>query len=158
MNPAHCVKITASALVIAALSGSLPATALAAGAHGPHRLTSVMSTPTFTFGREGGNIRPFTVVIAADGTVTVTGAIKVSSPSPHLSTDAPAGLLKLAKAERFFRMPRLISGSHVLPDFASLFIAIHRAGGTKTVSVHGARRPRFNQLYAVLMAAAGVSF
>ena len=111
---------------------------------------------TFVFGREGGNIRPYTVTIYNDGTVTASGPV---SPTPrHLTeaVDTIAGLLTLARAEGFFGLPTQIVG-HGLPDVGGRFIRIHTAHGTKTVHVRFVRVAAFDQLYAVLLAVAGTT-
>jgi hypothetical protein len=111
---------------------------------------------TFVFGREGGNIRPYTVTIYTDGTVTASGPV---SPTPrHLTAaaDTIAGLLTLARAEGFFALPTQIVG-HGLPDVGGRFIRIQTAHGTKTVHVRFVRVAAFDQLYAVLLAVAGMT-
>ena len=87
------------------------AAALPLGAHASHG--SVREYPqrhaapqaAFVFGREGGNIRPYTVTILTDGTVTASGPVHTATK--HLSdpTDAIAGLTKLARSERFWALP-----------------------------------------------------
>jgi hypothetical protein len=116
---------------------------------------AALSQPLIVLGREGGNIRPLTVTIARDGTVTVTGPVTAPSPAPHLSKDALSGLLALAKAEGFFTMPTRMIG-HGLPDVAGRFITIYMASGVKSVHVRFVRNAAFDQLYAVLMATAGI--
>jgi hypothetical protein len=128
---------------------------LAAQAHPVSYRPSLTVPALFVVGREGGNIRPFTVAIAADGTVTTTGAIQPSNSHVKLGSDTLKGLLKLARAERFFALPDTITGAGVLPDVASLYIAIHTGNTSKTVREHGGHSAAFSQLYAVLMAAAG---
>jgi len=142
-------------LVLAAvLSGVAPIAAGAAGAahraHGAARAGGAV----FSFGRVGGNIRPFTVTIYADGSITSSGAV-TTSPQAHLSPDAIKGLKKLARAEHFDSLPDQIPGSNVNPDIASLFITVTTAQGTKTVKMHGGQSRQFQQLFAVLQAVAG---
>jgi hypothetical protein len=70
---------------------------------------------TFVFGREGGNIRPYTVAIYTDGTVTASGPV---SPTPRHLTEAAdtiAGLLTLARAEGFFALPTQSVEEPVVP-------------------------------------------
>jgi hypothetical protein len=121
-----------------------------------HTQRNAAPQAAFVFGREGGNIRPYSVTISTDGTVTARGP--VSTTTRHLSdpTDVLAGLMKLARAERFFAMPGQIVG-HGLPDVSGRFITIHTASATKTVHVRFVRDAAFDQLYAVLMAVAGVT-
>ncbi len=109
----------------------------------------------FAFGRDGGNIRPLTVTIGTTGTVTMSAAAGGGRPPGQLSPDALDGLLLLAKAERFFALPAHIVG-HGLPDVSSQFISIQTQRGVKTVQVRFVRNAAFEQLYAVLAAAAGV--
>jgi hypothetical protein len=109
----------------------------------------------FVVGREGGNIRPFTVTILEDGTVNTTGAIQLSRQGEKLGPDTLKGLVKLARAEHFFTLPDTISGTNVLPDVASLYVTVRTGNAAKTVREHGSHNSAFSQLYAVVMAAAG---
>jgi hypothetical protein len=110
------------------------------------------STPALRFGRSGGNIAPFTVTISPTGRVTAQGPVRLARPRLTPSPDAVHGLVDLAKAEGFFRMPATTVCRGTLPDFASSFVAV----GSKRVSVRGSCNRRFSQLYAVLEAIAGV--
>jgi hypothetical protein len=142
--------------MVVALAAALPMGAYAShAAVQGHPQRRVAPQAAFVFGREGGNIRPYNVTILADGTVTASGAIRTATK--HLSdpADAIAGVLKLAGAERFWALPAQIVG-HGLPDVSGRFISIHTAGGTKTVHVRFVRVAAFDQLYAVLLAVAGV--
>jgi hypothetical protein len=123
---------------------------LAASAH------AAKAPASFTFGRTGGNIAPFSVTIARDGHMTTRGPVQLGKPDAVVSTAALTGLLKLAQAEKFFTMPGAVRCKRTSPDFAALFVTVARATGTKTVTVHGDCRPAFSQLYAVVSAVAGV--
>jgi hypothetical protein len=120
-----------------------------------HARPAALSQRLIVLGTEGGNIRPLTVSIGGDGTVTVTGPVTRPTPASHLSKDALNGLLALAKAEGFFTMPARTIG-HGLPDVGGRFITIHTASGIKSVHVRFVRKAAFDQLYAVLMATAGI--
>lgn len=109
----------------------------------------------FSFGREGGNIRPLTVTIDDIDAVTITPS-DTNTTRPHLSADALAGLLALARAEGFFKLPPQIVG-HGLPDAGGRFITVHTPATMKTVHVRFVRDAAFDQLYAVLTAVAGVA-
>ena len=139
------------------LVASMPLSAMAShgGAARAQARPAALSPRLIVLGREGGNIRPLTVSISGDGTVTVTGAVTTPTPAPHLSKDALSGLLALAKAEGFFTMPARMIG-HGLPDVGGRFITIHTASGVKSVHVRFVRNAAFDQLYAVLMATAGI--
>jgi hypothetical protein len=115
------------------------------------------ASAAFTFGRSGGNIAPFTVAIARNGSVSAQGAVRLDNPRRIVSADARAGMLDLARAEGFFSLPKTISCPRTLPDVASFFVSIKRPAGTTTVSVHGSCKPRFNRLYALINAVAGVT-
>ena len=143
-TPAHTDALPAH-------TDALPAHAHALPAHA-HALPAPF---LFAFGREGGNIRPLTVTIGTTGTVTMSAAAGGGRPPGQLSPDALDGLLLLAKAERFFALPAHIVG-HGLPDVSSRFISIQTQRGVKTVQVRFVRNAAFEQLYAVLAAAAGV--
>jgi hypothetical protein len=111
---------------------------------------------SFAFGRTGGNIRPFTVRIGKDGRLTTTGPVAVADPVAVLSPALRGGLAKLAQAEGFFAMPALILCNGVNPDVAARFVTISAGGKTRTVTVRGTCRTAFEELYAVIAAAAGV--
>lgn len=139
-------------LVGAALAAALPAAALASqgGARHNPRSTVALSRSLFVFGREGGNIRPYSYTISANG--QVMGGL--SGAHIQLSSDTLSGLVKLARAEGFFALPNTIVG-HGLPDIAGHFITINTATGAKTVHEHLAHNASFDQLYAVLSAVVG---
>jgi hypothetical protein len=115
--------------------------------------------PSIAFGRKGGNMRPLTVKIYGDGTVTYAGATPVST-GYAVKPDAVLGLWRLADAEGFATWPTVFKGSTMTSDSASLFVTI-RAGcstTTKTVTMRpGANQPGFWELYDTLTAAAGLS-
>jgi hypothetical protein len=65
------------------------------------------------------------------------------------------GLAKLARAEGFFAMPAFTACPGINPDIAASFVTVAAAGKTRTVTVHGACRAAFEELYAVLTASVG---
>jgi len=138
-------------LALAALVLVLPAST--AAAERPHGSASTRSAAALTFGRKGGNIAPYSVTIARDGHASATGS---AQPAATVSLDALAGLLTLARAERFFAMPHVVACQGALPDFASFYITITTPGGTRSVTVHGGCNAAFTQLYAVVSAVGGV--
>lgn len=107
------------------------------------------------FGREGGNMRPLRVTIDAAGTVAAGYPAGGGRTPIHLSKDALDGLLRLAVAEGFPTMPARMIGRG-LPDIGGRYITIRTGGVLKTVHVRYLRDPAFDQLYAVLSAAAGL--
>jgi hypothetical protein len=98
----------------------------------------------FAFGRSGGNIRPYTVAIAADGRVTVSGPARVGRT--RLTRTQIGVLAKLASDVRFATLPRTTDCSGTLPDVAATFV---RVGG-RTVRVHGDCVPRYTRLWKAL--------
>ena len=111
------------------------------------------AAPTFAFGRTGGNIVPAKVSIGRDGQVTTTGAVKTTLPQASLPLRN--GLARLARAEGFFAMPTFTTCPGVNPDVASRFVTVTLGGKSRTVTVHGACRAAFEELYAVLSASVG---
>lgn len=101
----------------------------------------------FEFGRTGGSIMPFTVLIATSGAVTTKG------PAPghatHLTKRQLATLNRVAYETRFSTMPAVTACPNTLPDIAAQFI---RVGG-RTVRVHGSCLKGFNRLWAALTTA-----
>ena len=151
------MRCAAAAAIVAGLAGmSAPRTLAAPGGTHTHIAARPgASAPLFALGVEGGNILPYSVTIGANGVVTVTGR-STAGQRPRLSPNALAGLLKLARAEGFFTMPAQIVG-HGLPDVAGTYISIHSPGATRTVHERFAHNAGYDQLYAVLMAVAGVA-
>jgi hypothetical protein len=116
--------------------------------------TAAPGATSFAFGRTGGNIAPFTVTISSSGGVTVTGPVK-----PRITLVGPAvraRLTGLVETTRFAALPATIRCSGALPDFASNFITVRRAGTTDTVLAHGDCSKRFATLYNALARAVGI--
>lgn len=113
----------------------------------------------FTFGKPGDNLRPLALTI--DDTGKVAGFYMLEGrpstqvhPQVRLSQDAVAGLVKLAQAEGFFTMPRVI-GRAIIGSSAR-FITVHTTATERTVMAWTGESTAFNQLYAVLLAVSGV--
>ena len=122
-----------------------------------HLPTGGASTKVFSYGVKGGSLRPWSVTLTLDGSVTASG---VTATTQTLTTpqDTLKGLLALADAEGFFAMSKQIGcpgGSN--PDVSARTIAIWTSSGTRRVSVFGTCKPAFNQLYAVLQQIAGTN-
>ena len=111
------------------------------------------SSPTFAFGRTGGNIIPFKVTIGRDGRVTTTGSGHVTLT--QASTALRNGLAKLAQVEGFWTLPTFIACTGTNPDVAAHFVTVSAGGKTRTVTSHGSCKPAFEELYAVLSASVG---
>jgi hypothetical protein len=113
--------------------------------------------PVISFGRNGGNIRPFQVDIAPDGTIVYTGTAPLAS-SYMISWQAVQGLVRLAGAVNFWTMPARLAGANVLPDIATLSIGIRQgcSNAVKTVRAHGSPSLDFTEFFDALMAAAGL--
>lgn len=115
------------------------------------------SARVFTYGVKGGSLRPWSVVLALDGSVTANG-ITATTQTLASPQDTLNGLLALADAEGFFSMSKQIGcpgGAN--PDVSARTIAISTSTGTKRVSVFGTCKASFNQLYAVLQQVAGTN-
>lgn len=111
----------------------------------------------FSFGTSGGNIRPWNVSIALDGTVHASGVPASVSQVPDARNTLKA-LLALADAQKFFSMKGQISCSNPLPnpDSGSHNIAVTTSSGTKRVSAFGTCNGKFEGLYDLLTSAVGV--
>jgi hypothetical protein len=136
-------RIQALLLVIAACA-VIPGTVAAGSGATPASLA---------FGRAGGNIQPFTITIAKDGSVTATGPVKPLRK--EVSASALARLGALVSTQHFFSLSRRVNCAGSLPDFAYRFITVQTATALRTVLVRGGCRPGFNTLYAALSAAVG---
>ena len=121
----------------------------------PAAASSARGQPVFEFGRVGGNIASFRVTIQADGRITSSGPVRLAHPDTRLSAARLATLLRVARTQRFWALPRRTLCPDSLPDFASRFVTIHTGGRTRTVSVRGVCRARFASIYRALVAAAG---
>jgi hypothetical protein len=121
-----------------------------------HHLDQSASQPAVQFGIQGGNIRPWSVNIGADGTVTASG---INARNQHLTNPQQAlnGFLAAADMEGFFTMSGTQRCSGTLPDIASSFVAVHTTRGDKRVQVHGGCNSSFNQLFALLTNMADLS-
>ena len=109
---------------------------------------------SFAFGRTGGNIAPFTVTISSSGAVRVNGPVE-----PRVKVLGPATRARLAAlvaATRFSTLPLTTRCRGALPDVASNFVTVRRAGSTRTVLVHGDCSSRFSRLYDALAGAVGI--
>ncbi len=132
-------------LVLILVSAALALPALGAASPGP---------VTYSFGRTGGNIAPFTVTISASGAVSSAGP--VTPKRTGVGPAARARLAGLVRTTRFYGLPHTTRCSGALPDFASNFVTIRSAGTARTVLVHGDCSKRFATLYDALSAAVGV--
>jgi hypothetical protein len=105
----------------------------------------------FALGRTGGNIRPFTVAIAADGRVSVSGPVQAGRTK--LTRAQLAALAKIAADVRFTTLPKTTNCSGTLPDVASTFVRV----GARTVRVHGECVPRYARVWRGLVSAVKLS-
>ena len=134
-------------------AASLAAVLLAVLAGGSARTAP---QPLFQFGRIGGNIQPFRVAIGADGTVAHSGPVRLANPNVRLSKARLGALLRYARTQRFWSLRRRTLCRDALPDVASLFVTIHTAARTRTVTVRGECSTRFSRIYRALAAATTV--
>jgi hypothetical protein len=120
------------ALAVTALVAAVAPVAGAAGKTG------------FAFGRLGGSIRPYSVAIATDGVVRVSGPVQVGR---RKLTRAELGALnRLAATNRFGALPKETNCAGTLPDVASTFIRV----GPRTVRVHGSCVAGFARIWKAL--------
>ena len=143
------MRVVRASVFLAALTVALavPLAVLAGGSG------KTAAPPTFTFGRTGGNIVPFTVTIGANGHVSTTGTQKLTVT--FATVPLRNGLGKLAKAEGFWTMATVLDCGKINPDVASRFITITAAGKSRTVRSRAVCSPAFEELYAVLSASVG---
>jgi hypothetical protein len=106
---------------------------------------------SFALGRTGGNIRPFTVTIAADGKVSVSGPVQAGRT--RLAQTQLATLSKIAADAHFATLPKTTNCAGTLPDVASTFVRV----GARTVRVHGACVARYTRLWKALSSAVKLS-
>lgn len=150
-------RITCQALIlasIATLTVTIPSASAAAPSSVQHAAKVVI-----TVGKAGDNLWPLAISIHEDGRVTGfwTANAKGAKAVPHvrLSSHAVAGLMTLARAHRFFTMPTRVGSGPA--NAASRFVTIWGRNGSRTIYGRGTiANPAFNQIYAVVLAAAGV--
>jgi hypothetical protein len=106
----------------------------------------------FAFGRDGGNIIPFTVTIAVDGHVRVTGYVHTGRTK--LTSAQLASLTLLAKQVRFTALPALTMCPNTLPDVATTLVRV----GARTVRVHGACVARVTRLWSAMRVAVQMTY
>ena len=124
---------------------AVAAVALAAGLAAPG--CGATTSTGFAFGREGGNIIPFTVAIAADGHVRVTGPVHVGTAK--LTKAQLTSLGRLAQQVHFTTLPARTMCPNTLPDVATTVVRV----GARTVRAHGACVPGVTRLWNALRAA-----
>jgi len=113
--------------------------------------------PVFQFGRAGGNIEPYTVTIYDNGTLDSTGPVRLANPDTHLSQARVAALLRYARTQLFWTLPKQRICPASLPDFAAQFVTIQTPTKTRTVRVRGGCSVRFTRLFRALSSAATVT-
>jgi len=126
----------------------LRALALAAAAAAFTPSATAADQTGFAFGRTGGSIRPYTVVIAVNGTVHSTGP--VTTRTTPLSRLELAQLNRLTVMVGFARLDKATNCPRALPDVAATFIRV----GRETVRVHGTCVAPYQRLLKALAHAA----
>jgi hypothetical protein len=128
-------------------------------AHSLPKASGGSTVKVFTFGVKGGSMRPWTVQLNLDGSVSASGTTAGHDKLID-SQNTLKALLTLADAEGFFSMHKAVGclGGGINPDVSSRFITIHTSSGTKRVNGYGscAATSKYDGLYALLQAAAGV--
>jgi hypothetical protein len=98
----------------------------------------------FEYGRTGGSIRPYSVLVSNAGKVGATGA--APAHRAHLTKQQLANLNRAVFDADFAHLPAVTSCPGTLPDIAAEYIRV----GNRTVRVHGDCLKRFNRLWATL--------
>ena len=113
---------------------------------------SASSKTGFAFGRDGGNIQPFAVVISVEGAVRTSGPVEAHRKK--LTRLQLAQLNRLAVTTGFTHLTQRTNCAGALPDVAATYIRV----GPRTVHVHGNCVLPYRQLWAALQHAARVQF
>ena len=132
------------------LALALALAVVAAAAAAPRVATS------YSFGRTGGNIEPFTIAIAAGGSLHVSGPVRVQRQM--LTAQQLAGLAALVRRERFWTLPATARCTGTLPDIASEVVTVKAGTRLKMALVHGDCSPHFTAVYRALAAAVGLRY
>lgn len=111
---------------------------------------------TVTFGRVGGNIRPRSFAIYADGRITVASADSTRDSIAVISVAAVAALARLARSGGFWELrPPTIRRPSRNPDAAREFVEVTLTCGRKRAEyVAGAEPAVFSEYLALLAAVA----
>ncbi len=133
-----------------ALAFALALVIASTAAAGPRIATS------YSIGRTGGNIAPFTVSIASDGSVRVVGPVRALQQK--LTTRQLATLAAVVQAQRFALLPAATRCAGTLPDISADVVTVKTGAKAKTVLVHGDCSPRFAAVYAALARAVGLRY
>ena len=109
---------------------------------------------TIAFGREGGNLRPASFTITADGRITQSAGAGTRDSIPAATPAAVAALARVARTGRFWMLaPRAIRRPARNPDAAREFIEVTLACGSHRVEyVAGTAPAVFSELLALLEA------
>jgi hypothetical protein len=111
---------------------------------------AALSATGYSFGREGGNIRPFTVAVAATGAVRVTGPVTIGRT--RLTTTQLAAIARATQAVDF--SARQVLCPNTLPDVAATFVQV----GARRLVVHGNCDLHYTKLWNALTAAVKLSY
>lgn len=111
---------------------------------------------TITFGREGGNIRPRSFSIYADGLITAASGDASRDSIAEISTAAVAALARLARIGGFWKLlPPVIRRPTRNPDAAREFVEVALSCGRKRAEyASGAAPAAFSEYLALLAAVA----
>jgi hypothetical protein len=112
---------------------------------------SAASKTGIAFGRDGGNIRPYSVSISVDGAVRASGPVEVRRTK--LTRLEIAELNRLAVTTGFTHLEQRTNCPGTLPDVAATYIRV----GARTVHVHGNCVAPYRKLWRALQQAARIS-
>jgi hypothetical protein len=107
---------------------------------------------TITFGREGGNIRPRSWTIAADGRIGGDTLVPTRDSIAPIPADAVAALARFARTGGFWELrSRRVRRPPANPDAAREFIAVSLTCGAHRVEFVPDDAPRtFTEFFALL--------
>jgi hypothetical protein len=105
----------------------------------------------FSFGRVGGNIRPYTVTIAETGVVRAFGAAQIGRTK--LTKAQVDRLTRVASAVRFGTLPAASDCPGTSPDVAATFVRVRG----RTIRVHGTCLVRYQRILTELVNAVKLS-
>lgn len=160
MMPSALTRALTRTVLASVLIASIPLTAhtgMSAVRAGSATADAALPVQVFTVGQEGGRTPPMVVTIDDAGAVAVTSGKPAHTwrPRGRLSQDTRDGLMRLAQAEGFFTLPATITAAGPA-NSPTRYISIRSGTKVTRVTVRLARNRAFDQLYAVLLAAADV--
>lgn len=124
------------------------------GSKTPDASAPAPAAVSIAFGREGGNIKPYTIIIDAQGKITSDYPSDCIKKGVVLDSAQLAALKTKVSQDSFNSLPAQIGSHLTMPDRASLFIQVMTDGKEKKVDLLSGTNAVFTDVLDSLNAAA----